>query len=263
MDMRPRFWRSIALFGLITGCISADGAIAAEVGHKCVAASSDRKTWGSCDDSSDVEIIQGPPQIVWVRPSAEGSSMGVTSQDNDQRRQRLLNSIADTANTLVWKGEQALKRGDFEAAIRFFDSAQTRNPDPRAQQQISVGLQNAHQMQADYFNGMLKFDQTGGPTASISKFSKHSDAPISIEIPERLRSNPTVSRLIREEADLFAAYQSASRRLADVQANKKSGAASDAETADAVAQYKDTINKVTNKRKEIAQTVYVLDSPTR
>lgn len=229
--------------------------------QRCVSESSDGTNWhdtDQCGGGEDVRIILGPPQIVWVRPSAAGSTMD-GARDVDRATQDRLAAISQTAYQLIVKGRNALARGDFEAAARYFDAADMQATDSRDRDDIADGRAQARRMRLDYLTGMLQFDQTGGPALPDLKFHKSQPQSISVAIPDKLRDNPTIARLIKEEADAYDGFRSASQALQQVQSARNSGKASQQDFDKALTAYKDSIQKVKDKRSEIVKTVYVLD----
>lgn len=78
-------------------------------------------------------------------------------------------------------------------------------------------------------------------------------------IPDKLRDNPTITRLIKEEAAAYDDFRTASQALQQVQSARDNGKASRQDFDKALAAYKDSIDKVKEKRGEIVKTVYVLD----
>lgn len=244
--------------------LAASALAPAAFAQRCVSQSSDGSHWqdtdncGDGDDDEGVRIIVGPPQIVWVRPSAAGSRMGGAG-DVDAGTQDRLAAMAQTAYQLVIKGKNALARGDFEAAERYFDAADAQDPDSRDRQDIADGRAQVRALRRDYMIGVLKFDQTGGPALPDLKFHKSQPASISVMIPDKLRNNPEIGQLIKEESTLYAEFRAASTTLQQVQSAKASGKASQQQFDQALKDYKDSIGKVKEKRAEIVKKVYVLD----
>ena len=249
---------------LASAGIGMSAALSPALAQRCVSESSDGSHWHDTDqcgaDSADggVRIILGPPQIVWVRPSAAGSSMG-GMQDIDARAQDRLAAMAQTAYQLIGKGKAALARGDYEAAIRYFDAADMQDPDSRDRQDIAGGREQARKMRLDYMSGILQFDQPGGPALPDAKFHKSQPRSVSVVIPDKLRDNPAIAQLIKEEAAAYSDFQSASEALQRTGTARKSGKATEQDFDKALASYKDSIDKVKEKRSEILKTVYLLD----
>jgi len=238
------------------------GMSSAALAQRCVSESSDGSHWHDTDrcgdGDGDVRIILGPPQIVWVRPSAAGSRMGGVG-DVDAAAQGQLAAMSQTAYSLIAKGKNALARGDFEAAARYFDAADMQDADSRDRQDIADGRALVRDMRRDYMAGVLQFDRTGGPALPDLKFRKSQPASISVVIPDKLRDNPTITRLIKEEAAAYDDFRTASQALQQVQSARDNGKASRQDFDKALAAYKDSIDKVKEKRGEIVKTVYVLD----
>jgi hypothetical protein len=179
--------------------------------------------------------------------------------DLDPRMQGELNSISQTSYQLVLKGKAALRRGDADAAKRYFDAADMASPDARDRADIAGGLEEVQRLRLAKMRDILTFDQTGGPRASIDKFVKSPSQQVTVVIPEKLRGNAQLEKLIKEEATVYQEFETARSALQRTKSDNEGGKSSDADHARALAKYKDSVDKVVAKRKQIMTTVYQLD----
>ncbi|MBL6854629.1 MAG: hypothetical protein ISS15_15205 [Alphaproteobacteria bacterium] len=140
----------------------------------------------------------GPPQIIWVEPSARGSTMG-TITDVDQKLLTQLRGIQDTAITLVTKGEFSMSHGDYRKAEAYFSVARERDPYNTNLQQDLIQL---HQLELRAGGSGLFDAGTQGVTGT--HFQPHRRLAV---LPKSMlkehENDPTVKELRLQE---IAAY---------------------------------------------------------
>lgn len=192
-------------------------------------------------------IIMGPPVIVWVHPSAEGSQMpGLSQVDSNLVNQ--LSAIADTPITLRQKGEFAMRNGDLAKAKAYLDEANRRAPQDAQIQESLRKLQNL------FDNGSASLIV---PRLQLSKqeFLK----PIPAQTVDKYISNPEFKAL--RDAEIISYNQLANADAAfNTMMNKvKTGGATQSDVDQAQSKLNAAVEDFKKAESKLKEKIYVLD----
>lgn len=200
-----------------------------------------------CDDTGPNEDATPPPPIiVWHHASAGGSTMSgltVTAPPSTA-----LITFADTPITLRQKGEFAMAHGDYNSARQYFSAAGQRGPgDPEL---------SAEEAKLEQLNRAGDLASQNNQTLGIPKFVKTDYLmPTHMKRLEPYRGNPEVMKLHDAEQAAFKELSKASAALQKSNANLANGSGSQADAAQAQANFEADVKAFQEAQANLKQEI--------
>ncbi len=192
--------------------------------------------------------IMGPPVIVYVRPSAEGSQMpGLAPVDSRLKSQ--LSSIADTSITLRQKGEFAMRNGDLVRARQYLDEARRRDPgDPQTNEAYQ-------KLQRLFDEGKASLPV---PRPQLSKYEFLKPMP-EAEVEKYYQRDPEIKVLREAEIIAYNKLANADANFNQANANLSKGASTQGDIDQAQSKLKEAIDEFKKAEIKLKEKIYVLD----
>lgn len=192
--------------------------------------------------------IMGPPVIVYVRPSAEGSQMhGLAPVDSSFASQ--LAGIADTSITLRQKGEFAMRKGDLARAKQYLDEARRRDPgDPQ--------INEAYQKLQRLFDEGRQSLPVPRPQLSKHEFLKPMQES---DVEKYYGRDPEVKALREAEIIAYNKLANADANFNQASANLSKGGVTQKEVDQAQWKLKEAVEEFKKAEEKLKNKIYVLD----
>ncbi len=176
--------------------------------QRCVA-QGDGVTWGPCGGGGrsitifierEPQIILGPPQIVWVRPSAGASSQGGFSHITDPAIREKLKDLSVTGWQHFLKAKTAHEAGNLQLAQDYCNAARLRKNSADEQREIN---QRCDLIGRALFDG----EESTRTTLGIDKFKKTESKWRALEIDFTDKQQKLIDMLFDPKRTEFKEYQ--------------------------------------------------------
>jgi len=222
--------------------------------------------WGPCHGETETRTIVieiqppprlGPPQIVWVRPTAAGSSATSFQTVNNPAMARELADQSVTGNILLMKARTAKRNGDMAKYHAYIAAARSRSDNTRAEQR---------DIDDEYARAQVLYDNAAGQKGqlTIPKFEK-SGTRVKVDIdgvPAEIfnEHRPELEPVRQELLPLLAKRYDARVRLEKAQMAAKVAKAEPKATAELAAAERDlrSIQSEVKRKVDKAKEVYRL-----